>query len=239
MQGIRVGAVVAPVTRSTAYHGGRADFVRKRLVGAVDLPMMADFEQDGAQLFVCDAAVAGEVGVAGQQDTGIPVIQPQDQAVIVHARVQCGQLLQKCSRVGFRVERGSLLLKHLRGQAGAERDGLARLQGPDRAAACLGERAERDVIVQRAQEFALRRVLRDGHIERMQAAVIIRRQGLPELGGREKPRRLEQSADVVLVRMGADIKVKCLGCGAIIMFSRRDFEKRLKKVVQVAEVKEE
>ena len=25
--------------------------------------------------------------------------------------------------------------------------------------------------------------------------------------------------------------IKCLGCGAIIMFSRRDFEKRLKKVI--------
>lgn len=34
-----------------------------------------------------------------------------------------------------------------------------------------------------------------------------------------------------IIRMGADIKIKCLGCGAIIMFSRRDFEKRLKKVI--------
>jgi len=36
-----------------------------------------------------------------------------------------------------------------------------------------------------------------------------------------------------IIRMGADIKIKCLGCNAIIMFSRRDFEKRLKKVVTV------
>lgn len=35
-----------------------------------------------------------------------------------------------------------------------------------------------------------------------------------------------------IIRMGADIKVKCEGCGAIIMFSRRDFEKRLKKVIE-------
>ena len=34
-----------------------------------------------------------------------------------------------------------------------------------------------------------------------------------------------------IIRMGADIKIKCLGCGAIVMFSRRDFEKRLKKVI--------
>ena len=26
-----------------------------------------------------------------------------------------------------------------------------------------------------------------------------------------------------IIRMGADIKIKCMGCGAIIMFSRRDF----------------
>ena len=28
-----------------------------------------------------------------------------------------------------------------------------------------------------------------------------------------------------IVRMGADIKIKCLGCNAIVMFSRRDFKK--------------
>ena len=38
-----------------------------------------------------------------------------------------------------------------------------------------------------------------------------------------------------IVRMGADIKIKCLGCNAIVMFSRRDFEKRLKKVVEHVE----
>ncbi len=34
-----------------------------------------------------------------------------------------------------------------------------------------------------------------------------------------------------ITRVGVDIKVKCLGCGAIIMFERPDFEKRLKKIV--------
>lgn len=37
-----------------------------------------------------------------------------------------------------------------------------------------------------------------------------------------------------IVRMGADIKVKCLGCDAIVMFTRQDFEKRLKKLVEKA-----
>ena len=38
-----------------------------------------------------------------------------------------------------------------------------------------------------------------------------------------------------ITRIGADIKIKCLGCNAIVMFSRRDFEKRLKKVVEHVE----
>ncbi|KRN12437.1 hypothetical protein IV37_GL001214 [Fructilactobacillus fructivorans] len=35
-----------------------------------------------------------------------------------------------------------------------------------------------------------------------------------------------------IIRMGADIKVQCTGCGHIIMISRRQFEKRLKKVLE-------
>lgn len=38
-----------------------------------------------------------------------------------------------------------------------------------------------------------------------------------------------------VIRMGADIKVKCQGCGHIVMMSRRDFEKRMKKILQHAE----
>ena len=38
-----------------------------------------------------------------------------------------------------------------------------------------------------------------------------------------------------IIRMGADIKIKCLGCGQIVMLSRRDFEKRLKKVLKKKE----
>ena len=38
-----------------------------------------------------------------------------------------------------------------------------------------------------------------------------------------------------IIRLGADIKVRCTGCGHIVMMSRRDFEKRLKKVLGQAE----
>lgn len=35
-----------------------------------------------------------------------------------------------------------------------------------------------------------------------------------------------------IVRVGADIKIQCTNCQHIVMMSRHDFEKRLKKVVQ-------
>ena len=38
-------------------------------------------------------------------------------------------------------------------------------------------------------------------------------------------------------RMGADIRIKCLGCGASVLFPRSEFEKKLKKVI-VTEDKE-
>lgn len=37
-----------------------------------------------------------------------------------------------------------------------------------------------------------------------------------------------------IIRLGADIKIRCLGCGHIVMLPRRDFTKKLKKVVQPA-----
>jgi len=34
-----------------------------------------------------------------------------------------------------------------------------------------------------------------------------------------------------VIRMGADIKIKCTGCGRIIMLPRSKFEKDVKKVL--------
>ncbi|WP_261806623.1 DUF951 domain-containing protein [Lapidilactobacillus luobeiensis] len=34
-----------------------------------------------------------------------------------------------------------------------------------------------------------------------------------------------------VTRVGADIKIKCLGCGHLVMLTRRDFTKKLKKVL--------
>lgn len=35
-----------------------------------------------------------------------------------------------------------------------------------------------------------------------------------------------------IVRVGADLKIKCLGCGNIIIISRDNFNKRFKKVIK-------
>ena len=35
-----------------------------------------------------------------------------------------------------------------------------------------------------------------------------------------------------VVRMGADIKIECLGCGNKVMLTRHDLNKRIKKVIK-------
>lgn len=36
----------------------------------------------------------------------------------------------------------------------------------------------------------------------------------------------------IITRVGADIKIKCNKCGRIIMMSRIDFNKKLKKIIK-------
>lgn len=40
-----------------------------------------------------------------------------------------------------------------------------------------------------------------------------------------------QTNEWEIIRMGMDIKIKCEKCQHIVMLSRRDFEKKLKKVL--------
>jgi hypothetical protein len=35
-----------------------------------------------------------------------------------------------------------------------------------------------------------------------------------------------------IIRVGADVKIKCLGCSRIVMLDRREFSKRVKKVIR-------
>ncbi|WP_080145870.1 DUF951 domain-containing protein [Marinilactibacillus piezotolerans] len=37
-----------------------------------------------------------------------------------------------------------------------------------------------------------------------------------------------------IIRMGADIRIKCQGCGQLILMPRREFERKMKKVLHKA-----
>ena len=42
-----------------------------------------------------------------------------------------------------------------------------------------------------------------------------------------------------IIRMGADIRIKCEGCGSSVMFPRKEFEKKVKKIIEKAGEKNE
>ncbi|MDD3243040.1 MAG: DUF951 domain-containing protein [Eubacteriales bacterium] len=54
-----------------------------------------------------------------------------------------------------------------------------------------------------------------------------------QLGDRVRMRKTHPCGSDIftIVRTGADIKIKCQGCGRIIMLDRPTFEKRLKAVL--------
>ena len=55
--------------------------------------------------------------------------------------------------------------------------------------------------------------------------------GLNDIVEMKKQHPCKKSNQWKIVRMGADIKIKCLGCNAIVMLPREKFNKRLKKVI--------
>lgn len=46
------------------------------------------------------------------------------------------------------------------------------------------------------------------------------------------------SSEWTVIRIGADVKIRCLGCGHIVMLDRADFVKRRKKVLEQGPVPE-
>ncbi|WP_367341536.1 DUF951 domain-containing protein [Limosilactobacillus sp.] len=42
-----------------------------------------------------------------------------------------------------------------------------------------------------------------------------------------------------IIRVGADIKIQCTGCGHIVMMTRHNFDKRMKKVLKRADNEED
>ncbi len=39
----------------------------------------------------------------------------------------------------------------------------------------------------------------------------------------------------IVVRTGADVKIRCQGCGRMVMLDRAEFEKRVKKILRHSE----
>ena len=62
--------------------------------------------------------------------------------------------------------------------------------------------------------------------------------GLNDIVEMKKEHPCHKSKYWKIIRMGADIKIKCLVCGAAVMFDRSDFEKKLKRMIEKAEVTE-
>lgn len=40
-----------------------------------------------------------------------------------------------------------------------------------------------------------------------------------------------------IIRMGADIRIKCLGCGQLVLMPRREFNRKMKRVIKANENK--
>ncbi|NLC96315.1 MAG: DUF951 domain-containing protein [Erysipelotrichaceae bacterium] len=62
--------------------------------------------------------------------------------------------------------------------------------------------------------------------------------GLNDIVQMKKDHPCYKSKEWKIIRMGADIKIKCLGCGTSVMFPRTEFERKLKKVITHVEEEE-
>ena len=58
--------------------------------------------------------------------------------------------------------------------------------------------------------------------------------GLNDIVEMKKEHACHLSKNWKIIRMGADIRIKCQGCGHSVLFTRREFERRLKKIVEKA-----
>lgn len=51
----------------------------------------------------------------------------------------------------------------------------------------------------------------------------------------KKEHPCHKSKEWKIIRMGADIRIKCLGCSSSVLMPRSKFEKKLKRVVRKAD----
>ncbi len=59
--------------------------------------------------------------------------------------------------------------------------------------------------------------------------------GMNDIVEMKKEHPCRKAKEWRIIRMGADIKIKCLGCGAAVMFPRTEFERKLKKIIKRSE----
>lgn len=65
--------------------------------------------------------------------------------------------------------------------------------------------------------------------------MIDKKYGLYDIVQMKKDHPCRKSQYFRIVRMGVDIKIRCLGCDNVIMLDRQDFERKLKKIIEKAQ----
>ena len=63
---------------------------------------------------------------------------------------------------------------------------------------------------------------------------MIENYGLNDIVQMKKDHPCRKSHYWRIIRGGADIKIKCLGCDAVVMMERHDFERKCKKLIEKA-----
>ena len=59
--------------------------------------------------------------------------------------------------------------------------------------------------------------------------------GLNDIIEMKKEHPCHKSMEWKIIRMGADIRIKCLGCGTSVLMPRQKFDKKIKRIVRKAE----
>jgi hypothetical protein len=62
--------------------------------------------------------------------------------------------------------------------------------------------------------------------------------GLNDIVEMKKEHPCHLSKQWKIIRMGADIRIKCLGCGTSVLLPRSKFDKKIKKIVEKAPAEE-
>ena len=58
--------------------------------------------------------------------------------------------------------------------------------------------------------------------------------GLNDIVEMKKEHPCHKSKLWQIIRVGADVKIKCQGCGAVVLLDRNEFERKCKKLVKKA-----